>query len=344
MRLHHLVAPAIALLAAVVLAISSAAPVWVASQDPALATARVSPATHETGKIVLPETSIDGPALSSSFVQNGSSETVIGWTGTDALHHLNVETSADGLHFGNKLTLNETSSFRPDVHLSTAGGPVTVAWTGTDANHSLNVLYDVYGSSPKKLTLLDENSIAAPAVTLIGSDIFLAWTGTDANHSLNILPISFSGPSLVPGQKTVLSQFSSNAGPHLARRGANTMVLNWTSRAFQLEVATSQDGVHFTADSLPETSASAPDTSSLEPFIGISNREWIGWTGTDGAHHLNVQWTTTFPQFTNPAGTKTVLDETALGGPALDYNAGEVIAWTGTDAAHHLNVAKYAFP
>ncbi len=95
---------------------------------------------------------------------------------------------------------------------------------------------------------------------------------------------------------------------------------------------------------MPEASAFAPDTQSFEPYIGISGREWIGWTGTDTAHHLNLQWTTTFPQFTNPATTKTVLGETALGGPALGYNAGEQIAWTGTDSVHHVNVAKYTFP
>lgn len=339
---HHLTAFVVALLAAAVLALGATAPAWASAQQPAGTSARALPAAHEISKIVLPETSIDGPALSGPQ-QGGTSQSVIAWTGTDALHHLNVETSTDGLHFGNKLTLHETSPFRPDVALSSVGGPVTVAWTGTDANHSLNVLYNVYGS-PKKLTLSNENSFTSPAVTQIGAFIFLVWTGTDANHSLNVLPITFAGPTLVPGTKTVLSQFSSNAGPHLARRGANTMVLDWTSRALLLHVATSQDGVHFVSASLPETSAFAPDTSSLEPFIGVSNREWIGWTGTDAAHHLNLQWTTTFPTFTNPAGTKTVLGETALGGPALAFNAGEQIAWTGTDSAHHLNIAKFAFP
>lgn len=355
MRMRHLTASVVALLTAAVLASGSTAPAWAAPQHTALPAARAvpavramlatpaAPAARVISKNVLPETSIDGPALSSSFVPGGASASVVGWTGTDPAHHLNVETSTDGLTFGNKLTLGETSPFRPDVHLSVAGGPVTVAWTGTDPNHSLNVLYDVFGASPKKLTLFHESSISAPAVTLIGAFIFLAWTGTDPNHSLNVLPITFSGPSLVPGTKTVLSQFSSNAGPHLARRGANTIVLNWTSRTLQLQVATSQDGVHFFPASLPETSAFAPDTSSLEPFIGVSNREWIGWTGTDAAHHLNLQSTTTFPQFTNPASTKTTLADTAFGGPALDFNADEQIAWTGTDSAHHLNIAKYVF-
>jgi hypothetical protein len=62
----------------------------------------------------------------------------------------------------------------------------------------------------------------------------------------------------------------------------------------------------------------------------------------DQVHHLNLQWTTHFPQFLDPTTTKTVLDERALGGPALAFNQGPQIAWTGTDAQHHLNVAKFS--
>ncbi|HEX8033235.1 MAG TPA: hypothetical protein VF510_05285 [Ktedonobacterales bacterium] len=344
MRLHHVTACVVALLTAALLAIGGTAPAWAASQHPAGAASSTLSATREISKIVLPETSIDGPALSSIFVPNGASHSVIGWTGTDEMHHLNVETSTDGLNFGRKLILHETSPYRPDVALAGEGGLVAVAWTGTDPNHSLNVLYDVYGS-PKKLTLFQENSISAPAL-LVGPGMELAWTGTDANHSLNVLTLSVTASGLAVGTKTVLPQFSSNAGPHLARRGANTVVLNWASRGLQPKVAFSQDAVHFSpaqGAGLPEASAFAPDTQSLEPYIGVSGREWIGWTGTDDIHHLNLQWTTTFPQFTNSASTKTVLGEAALGGPALAYNNGEQIAWTGTDGMHHLNIARFAF-
>jgi hypothetical protein len=127
------------------------------------------------------------------------------------------------------------------------------------------------------------------------------------------------------------------------------VVLNWTTRALQLKLATSTDGVHFAPDSgvgLPETSAFAPQTVNIT-FFPDNGRppgpaDWIGWTGTDPAHHLNLQSTTTFPTFTNPAGTKTTLGETAFGGPALAFNFEGQIAWTGTDPAHHLNIATFA--
>lgn len=341
MHRRHLTTSLAMLLTAAVLAIGGVVPALAAPQHSAAATTPAA-TLREVGKAILPETSIDGPALSSVFTPGSpSNRSVIAWTGTDAAHHLNVETSANGLNFGNKRILDETSPYRPDV-TQMAGGPIAVAWTGDNPGHWLNVLYDVYGS-PKKLTLSHDSSDAAPAVTLIGATLFLAWTGTDANHSLNILQIGLSGSSLVPEQKMVLSQFSSISGPHLARRGANSLVLLWTSPTRHLTFAFEPTVTPVRATSLPESSDAAPQTNSLLPYISSSGLEWIGWTGTDAGHHLNLQWSTEGLQFTNPAATKTVLGETAIGGPSLDYNGDLQVAWTGTDSAHHLNVAKFVY-
>jgi hypothetical protein len=303
--------------------------------------AHALPATTLTNKMKLPETSIDGPALASI-----GNESVLAWTGTDSAHHLNVETSTDGLHYGNKLKLNQTSPFRPDVALATQGGAVAVAWTGSDANHSLNVLFDVYGSSPKKLTLRNESSFTAPAL-LIGPGFFLAWAGTDANHSLNILQLSETSSGLAPGTKTVLSH-SSDAGPHMARSSATVMDLMWSARGTQqLKIATGTAPALLqpnfqTGTPIAETSAFAPDSFALGPFIGAGNQEWMGWTATDS--HLNLQSTMTFPSFPNPAATKTTLADTSIGGPAVSFNSAvnkNLLAWTGTDPLHHLNIATF---
>lgn len=345
MHLRHLTTAFVAILATALLALGGTHPAQAAPQHAtrhAMAAMTAGAlAVHEINKVVLPDTSIDGPAYASVFVPNGAAESVLAWTGTDAAHRLNVETSADGLNYSDKVTLNETSPYRPDVALASAGGPVVLSWTGTDPHHTLNVLYDVYGN-PQKLTLWGQTSLGAPAVTLgPGANIFLAWT--DPNHALDIQPISITtSGGLIAGQQTVLSAFSSDTGPHLARRGANTLVLDWTAPTLQLAVATSQDGVHFSQVSSPQTSAYAPETNSLEPYIGASSREWISWTGTDPNNHLNLQWTTSFPQFPNPETTVSILDEYALNGPALGYNNGLQVAWTGTDADHHLNVATFA--
>jgi hypothetical protein len=373
MRLRHIGMAAVALCTTACMAFmacmvfAGTPTAWAATQhpahDPAHGSAPVSvrtlPATTLTKKVTLPDTSMDSPALSSVFFAHIGSESALAWTGTDTAHHLNVETSLDGVTFGSKRILSETSPFRPDVGLSAPNSPVTVAWTGTDTHHSLNVLYDVYGAfgAPKKLTLFTENSFTAPALLVkpgspgqASSSMFLAWTGTDDNHSLNILPITVAASGLEPGQKTTMSHFSSNAAPHLAWQGPNTstptVVLNWTSRALQLTLATSTDGVQFSPDQgvgLPETSAFAPQTVNITFFPGPPGpADWIGWTGTDAAHHLNLQSTTSFPTFTSPATTKIILSDTAFGGPSLAFNTDGQLAWTGTDAAHHLNIATFS--
>lgn len=333
MRIHHLAACLVVPLVAALLTLGGAASTRAAAGHPAAAPRAMSAASL-TNKAILPDTSIDGPALAS--VDN---ETVLGWTGTDAAHHLNVETSMDGLHYGDKRTLNETSPFRPDVALTRPGGAVAIAWTGSDTNHSLNVLLDVYGSSPKKLTLRNENSFTAPAL-LLGPGFYLAWTGTDTNHSLNIMSIGETSTGLQPGTKTILSKNSSDAGPNLARGSATVIDLSWTSRTRQLMIASGDDPVFLQPGTgLPETSAAAPSTNFLGRVLGAENQIWIGWTGTDAAHHLNLEGSTG-----NLPGAKTILADTAIGGPALSFNTSgntNLLAWTGTDAAHHLNIATF---
>ena len=352
MRLRRMASSLVVGVAAVALSCAIAAPALAAPAAHlavSATAARLLPNTSLRNKIVLPDTSIDGPALTSL-----GNQTALAWTGTDAEHHLNVETSLDGLHYEHKLTLNETSPFRPDVAAVAvqASFVVSVAWTGSDANHSLNVLFDVYGSSPKKLTLRNENSFTAPALfsgTCLTPPalLCLAWTGTDAHHSLNILQLTVTAAGLVPLAKTTLTQDSSDAGPHLAQTSASALALLWSAGGTQqLRVATGTQ-----ADALEpgtavdgELSAAAPDAYALGPSLDQGNRSWLGWTGTDEAHHLNLQSTTSFPNFTNPENTKTTLVDTAIGGPALSFNTGlneNLLAWTGTDAAHHLNVASF---
>ena len=115
-----------------------------------------------TKKVILSDRSIDGPGFFSTttpdFEGNLSAQTVLAWTGTDALHRLNVMTSHTQspaiLVFEDKLTLAETSFARPAVIQTPIqeGGIVGLAWTGTDAHHSLNILWNVYNApgSPQK--------------------------------------------------------------------------------------------------------------------------------------------------------------------------------------------------
>ena len=249
------------------------------------------------------------------------------------------QTSIDSPALSSVLTLVQGQSFNRSA----------IAWTGTDAAHHLNVERSAEGLTFFDKRTLGETSPFRPDVTQIGQPeggfVTVAWTGTDANHSLNILPITVTGISLVPGTKTILSQFSSNAGPHLTSGGSTSLVLSWTSRALgpMAAVANSPDLQFGLVATLPQTSAFAPDTLFISAVQGPP--VWISWTGTDAAHHLNLQFTTTYPAFPN---AKTVLSDTAFGGPALALEqvamavpvAFPQLAWTGTDSAHHLNIAK----
>jgi hypothetical protein len=326
--------------------------VSVVSVSAASSTSHAPQAVTLSHKVTLwGETSIDGPALASFFdnFEGIGSVTIIGWTGTDTQHHLNLIRSSDDpangvTHFKNKLILKDTSFVRPAVVY--VPGPLestVVAWTGTDAAHTLNVIWDAYGT-PQKLTLRGETSISAPALTYFNGNLLLAWTGTDTHHSLNILPIGVAGPQV--GTKTVLSQFSSLSGPTLSAFSNATsarLVLNWTTSSQHLNQASSTDGTHFTAGlgatGLPQLSATAPSSQYHQSEGGPEY--WIGWTGTDTSHHLNLQWTAHFPQWPDPASTKTALTDSAFAGPQIAFNDGYLIAWTGTDTQHTLNLATF---
>lgn len=304
-------------------------------------TARAIP--YQTSKVILPELSIDGPALYTSKPIPGQPGTglnaVIAWTGTD--HHLNLMTSTDGIHYGGKITLPETSFARPAVTAGW-GGSIAIAWTGTDSNHSLNVMFDVRSANPTKVTLWHENSFTAPALEHAGDGVLLAWAGTDSGHSLNVQ--SLQVPSLKLVQKTTMWQYHTIASPNFSMDFAtNKLLLSWAMpTSGRIAFATSTDGLNWgTPTVVDEWSGNEP---SVMGIVGKDDTpgHWLAWTGTgaDTAHRLNVQFTTSFPTWPT-ANTKVTLGETAFGGPQVGYVGGSqevLVAWTGTDSAHHLNV------
>lgn len=308
--------------------------------------ARATPATvfgppTEGAKVVLADTSIDGPALWTS--PTGSMRAVIAWTGTDPAHRLNYMTSSNGLSFTNKHTLNESSPFRPAIAaVSTDANPtVELAWTGTDPAHHLNLLSGVPGLGYEKVTL-HEISFTAPSLALNGGTVYLAWAGTDANHSLNVVPIVWRG-GLSVGTKVTLTQFSSISRPNIAfDPTGNQLILSYTAASGRINFATSSDGVHW---SVPSTSPLAEWSDVSPTMVGFATnnmpRYFVTWRGIDPAHSLNVQYTESFPRWPLD-NSKATLHEASFGGPTLGFVGTYrqvLVAWTGLDPAHHLNVA-----
>ena len=89
-------------------------------------------------KVTLPESSYAAPALTEFQERSGGTDLEIAWIGVDKDHHLNLESSSNGVNFGNKVTLPETSiaaalsTFKPGPALTSLGGRLYIAWKGTD--------------------------------------------------------------------------------------------------------------------------------------------------------------------------------------------------------------------
>lgn len=312
----------------------------------AVGTTGAAPATvfgppTETSKMILADTSIDGPGLWTS--PTGATRAVLAWTGTDPAHHLNYMTSADGRTFGNKHIVNETSPFRPAIAaVSTDANPtVLIAWTGTDAAHHVNLLSGVPGQGYTK-AILPQTSFTAPSLALNGGTVYVAWAGTDANHSLNIVPIVWRG-GLSIGPTVTLWQYGTITRPNLAfDPNSNQLILSFTTPTNRIAFLTSSDGVKWNA---PASSPLAEwsDVSPTMAGFAANNmpRYFVTWRGMDAGHSLNVQYTESFPRW--PAdNSKGILREATFGGPTVGYvgaNRQVIVAWTGTDASHHLNVA-----
>lgn len=315
--------------------------------------AAATPATPTTvavnpyieSKSMLPQTSIDGPALWTS--PSGTIRGAIVYTGTDATHHLNVMTSTDGIHYGDRQILNETSFVRPALVRfgSSATDNIALAWTGTDTNRSLNVLVGRPGFGFTKMTLWHDNSFTAPSLALNGAELYLAWAGTDANHSLNVAHIVWRGGMSIDHSVTLWNLHAASRPSLTYDPNSSQLLLSWTALGTnRIALATSTDGAYFTvasASPLAEWSYSGPSMVGFP--VNNMPRHFLAWTGTDTYRCLNVQFTESFPKWGDTGATKsTFWSEWAMGGPALGYVGTYnrvLLAWTGTDTAHHLNVA-----
>lgn len=332
------------LLASLLMLGSLALTILVATPAAGAAPATVFGQPREISKVTLADTSIDGPALWTS--PTGAVRAAIAWTGTDAVHHLNIMYSSDGVHYRDKYVLGETSLFRPAVVMvsSDAGASVLMAWVGTDAYHSLNVLSGVPGRGYVKVTLR-ETSFTAPSLAINGGTVYLAWAGTDSNHSINVLPLIWRG-GLGAGTKTTLWQFSSVARPSIMfDPNASKLILSWTAPTNRIAFATSADGVKWT---IPGSSP-IREWSDVGPYMaGVATnnmpRYFLTWRGLDARHSVNVQYTESFPSWPLD-DSKGILPESAYGGPVTGFVGTYrqvIVAWTGMDSAHHLNIGVVA--
>lgn len=318
---------------------------------------------HETGKVTLPEWSIDGPAL---WTQGQPSAPVgptmvLAWTGTD--HRLNYMFGGGGIHSfisGSKRIFGETSFVRPAVVRGIGAGgytaPVALAWIGTDPGRHLNVLYSVPGSTTRKLTLWSDSSFTSPSLEWLdvseqGGTLLLAWAGADAGHSLNIMQVRVTSQGLSQGPKTTYWNYHSAGQPELIRDRTFSSpfryFLGWTDMtSHRIMWAVSPDTRTWTQQpAFAEMSGVGPSLMGLNEQLTHFPPFWMAWasTGTGVSHRVNILYALDYTKATTN-NVKASLPETALGSPVIGFNIylpGQelVIAWTGTDSLHHLNLA-----
>lgn len=312
-------------------------------------------APKEGAKVTLADNSIDGPAIATTYAP----ATVLAWTGTDPVHHINLMVSSDGLHYGHKLVLHEASLWRPAVAFIDNGrgapyGTIVIAWTGTDSAHTLNL---AFVSTPsytvtQKITYWGDTSFTAPGLTTvngdINSDVYLAWSGNDARHSLNVIHHTTQANT---DHKVTLWGWTSISRPNLAtdHSGNATLpvIMSWLGSDSHLAFATSQDGQTWNTQlRLSQMSAWAPTMIGLYSYSTMPDH-WLTWTGSGStsSRAINVMYTQHFPSWTDP-GASATLNEYAYAGPAMTYNGSYngggkqvLVAWTGLDSGHSLNVA-----
>jgi hypothetical protein len=128
-------------------------------------------------------------------------------------------------------------------------------------------------------------------------------------------------------------------GPAMIDRNEVDFVLGWsgTDDPSHLNVILSTDGLNW-GNKFTIPNETTPNAVTLA-FDGSTNRTFIGWTGTDFFHSLNVM--SSMDPSLRAWGNKHTLNEQSNHGPVLlMFNGRLFIAWTGTDS--RLNVMSSA--
>jgi hypothetical protein len=266
-------------------------------------------------KAVLPETSSNGPALTTKNNQ----QLLLGWTGSGNLQ-LNFLSSTNGLNYSNKVTLGDTSPAA--LALAVFRNRFVVAWIGV-GNNRLNVMQSTNGISWSNKVTLGDTSQSSPALAVLGNQLFIAWRGV-GNNQLNVMR---SADGINWGNKVTLGD-TTTSGPALTTL-ENRLLLGWRGVGNnQLNVMQSGNGSAFTNKvTLGETTVSKPGLSvnggqALLTWQGVGNRFLNVLASTNG-----INW-----------GRKQISRETCIDGPVISPLGSRLVwSWTGTDSAHRLN-------
>jgi hypothetical protein len=173
-------------------------------------------------------------------------------------------------------------------------GNLCVAWSGTDSKHHLNIACADPVSGGFQTQVTNQLSAFAPALAVYRGALWMAWTGTDSNHTLNIEQVHMvSGNTLSLDAYVVGNNDASSQAPALAAAsitGVQQLVIAWTGTDshHHLNVASSGDVTGPTAWSWSGTFTLNQLASGGPSLATWNNTLYIGWSGTDGNHSLNL--------------------------------------------------------
>jgi hypothetical protein len=231
-------------------------------------------------KNTLPDTSSAAPALA---VYQG--RLFLGWSGTDDQHHLNIESSADGLNFDTKTVFDGTTTpFSATALFGT--GPVlavhlndlAIAWTGTDQRLNYAYSSDVFGQYWFPVNTLSYQSNSRPALDTFNGDFLIAYT--DLQNQINVYSLTYQTFEFVDTTPSIdaPSLTTDDGFPGAAHLG-----IAWTDLN-NLTVYVSSD--EFAQTAAVGSSIYAP--SLVVDYLPDGNHYYVAWTDLDGYVNYDV--------------------------------------------------------
>jgi hypothetical protein len=311
---------------------------------PTIAGGRVYAPTQSalTGQVLLEDSSEVSPSLA---VGPGR-RLFLAWTGSDG--HLNLRASSDGLSFGPKRQLGETSKTHAPV-LAADDQALLVAWTGIDGHLHVERSSDPgLGFVPLEelvggvaVSPLAETSEHEPGLAVAGGRAFLAWISGGEDARLNVISAPASARGF-DGADRVRFEERSLGPPHLTRVQGR-LFLSWTGTDHRLNVAVlSADGRTLTEKrTLEETSNTGPALVGAVSAGGLAPDLHLFWAGTDDRSSLNVKsaYDSNLAAFTFKL---TFEQRSSVRPAALEFDGRILVAWRDDLEGHHLAIARYS--
>ncbi len=268
-------------------------------------------------------------------------KTFLAFTGTNGF--LNVESSSDGVHFGNKVTLpDNSSSTQISPALAAFDGRLYIAWTG--GFNELNIESSSDGVHFGNKVTLSETSKAAPTLAAFNGRLYLGWTGLDSRLNLISTPdgIDF-GRQVILNQRSyvIVGNTLTQPAPALAAyRGQLWIAYVGSDSGHHINLMCSSDGVNFSAPvQTTQASLTAPALTVVQSATPKQPACLVlGWTGIQN-NWINYMTTTT--NATGFSGAVTTSD-VGVNGVAIDSRGpGKLdFGWSGFHSANHLRVME----